>query len=91
MGKFSKMKDPLGLLSVLSVLMLRGLGYCEQLSAEECRSLGFGSALSCSSCKELSQFKLNDLVDNCKQCCQSDEDEEDNKLLLPFAELEVCS
>ena len=35
----------------------------------------------CGSCKELEQFKLTDLVDKCKECCQSDTDGDSEKMV----------
>uniref|UniRef100_H2YI70 Selenoprotein F/M domain-containing protein n=1 Tax=Ciona savignyi TaxID=51511 RepID=H2YI70_CIOSA len=59
------------------------------LSPQECSELGFSSELMCGSCSLLPKFNLTSLEDNCKQCCQS-EAEDDNAKRFPSAILEVC-
>lgn len=52
----------------------------DSLSSNQCSGLGFSSNnLMCSSCNDLKQFKLEELEDSCRQCCVSDESEEEAK------------
>ena len=60
-----------------------------KFTAQECVDLGFGSQLMCGSCALLPQFNLTLLEEDCKQCCQSEADD-DAAMKFPYATLEVC-
>lgn len=63
---------------------------CEY-SAEDCASLGFIKAnLLCSSCDKLKEFSLENLLDNCKECCHQDSSTVNEKKYAK-AILEVCT
>lgn len=64
-----------------NVLLLVNLTQSNKLSVNECKSLGFNNQeLMCSSCNDLDQFKLIELVSNCKKCCLDDTNE-DSKVI----------
>jgi hypothetical protein len=45
-----------------------------KFTPEKCRELGLSANLLCGSCDELIQFKMNELVDNCRSCCHEEGD-----------------
>ncbi|XP_043287305.1 selenoprotein F [Venturia canescens] len=58
-------------------------------SVDDCKHLGYSSAnLLCSTCEKLNKFDLNDLYDNCRECCVKDDVTEAR---YPKAVLEVCT
>ncbi|RDD43452.1 15 kDa selenoprotein [Trichoplax sp. H2] len=47
-------------------------------SPEFCRGMGFSPNLLCNSCSDLKQFQLDPLVNDCQQCCTSEQNKEDS-------------
>jgi hypothetical protein len=79
----------MGLLVFLLLFLVLG-GWCDKLDIATCRSKGLSENLLCSSCDQLDRFGLNDLRESCASCCIADQ-EDNNTLLYPYAELKVCS
>ena len=66
---------------IVLVLTLLGLSK-SKLSPQECRSLGLSPNLLCGSCDDLKQFKLERLIESCRNCCEADEDEKAGKVSM---------
>ena len=47
----------------------------DEIDRSQCLSLGFTADLMCSSCDKLSDFNLDILEDDCKNCCQPDSED----------------
>jgi len=69
---------------LLIILMVKG----DEIDRSQCLSLGFTPDLMCSSCDKLSDFNLDILEDDCRNCCQPDS--EDVVVKWPHAILEIC-
>lgn len=70
----ARKRSYVGLLCVLATL-----GHCSAVD-NSCIDLGYTSNLMCSSCRELREFNLQDLEEECKQCCQPDRVSADDKV-----------
>lgn len=78
--------------SLLSFSFIIGVAVAE-FSADDCKSLGFNKAnLLCSTCEEFSKHNLNEIRDNCKECCLKDDDYDiAGRKRYAKAILEVCA
>jgi len=70
---------------LLIILMVKG----DEIDRSQCLSLGFTPDLMCSSCDKLSDFNLDILEDDCRNCCQPDSEDVVVKK-YSHAVLEVC-
>ena len=72
---------------VLSIFLALIQFTFQELTPEQCRDLGFSVTLLCSSCDELEPFNLTSersLLDNCRKCCNADEEDEAAKVCVFF-------
>ena len=67
----------------MTLVILLGSSGISATGTESCFDLGFTSNLLCSSCEDLKQFSLENLQENCRSCCQK-EDEDLFVVKVPF-------
>ena len=58
-------------------------------TADKCHDAGFSQNLLCGSCDELIRFKLGELEDSCRNCCEADKESVGGQV-YHAATLKVC-
>lgn len=58
----------------------------------ECHLKGFNvETLQCSNCDELNNFHLDNLMNDCKGCCSSDNDDANQQQEVDFLKFSSCT